>query len=92
MTGQSLGVVFRSSVPASPEAFLGKRLEVGFVALGRSMVVGKVDGGWEGRWWLWQFIIYTWNPNGAPCFCWKLGFVLRGLTFKNRGHWGSRSF
>ena len=32
--------------------------------------------------------IYTWNPND-PCFDWK-GPCFGGLTFKNRGHWGSR--
>ena len=37
-----------------------------------------------------QYHIYTWNPNGAPCFDWSLGLVLGGWTFKNRGHWGSR--
>ena len=26
--------------------------------------------------------IYTWNPNGAPCFDWNCGLVLQGLTFK----------
>ena len=32
--------------------------------------------------------IHTWNPNDLY-FCWKRpGFG--GLTFKNRGHWGSR--
>ena len=33
--------------------------------------------------------IFTWNPND-PCFDGSLGFLLEGLTFKNRGHWGSR--
>ena len=32
--------------------------------------------------------IYTWNPND-PCFDWK-GPCFGGLTFKSRGHWGSR--
>ena len=32
--------------------------------------------------------IYTWNPNG-PCFDWKRP-CFEGLTFKNRGQWGSR--
>ena len=32
----------------------------------------------------------TWNPNRAPCFGWRVDLVLGGLTFKNRGHWGSR--
>ena len=34
--------------------------------------------------------IYRLNPNGAPCFTWKLRLVLRAWNFKNRGHWGSR--
>ena len=29
------------------------------------------------------------NPND-PCFDWIFGLVLMGLTFKNRGHLGSR--
>ena len=32
--------------------------------------------------------IYTWNPND-PCFDWKSP-CFGGLTFKNRGHLGSR--
>ena len=32
--------------------------------------------------------IYTWNPND-PCFDWKRP-CFGGLTFKNRGHLGSR--
>ena len=32
--------------------------------------------------------LYTWNPNGAPCFGWSLGLVFGGLTFKNRGKIG----
>ena len=32
--------------------------------------------------------IYTWNPND-PCFDWKKP-CFGGLTFKNRGHLGSR--
>ena len=32
--------------------------------------------------------MYTWNPND-PCFDWKRPCV-GGLTFKNRGHLGSR--
>ena len=32
--------------------------------------------------------IYTWNPN-EPCFDWKRP-CFGGLTFKNRGHLGSR--
>ena len=32
--------------------------------------------------------IYTWNPND-PCFDWKRP-CFGGLTFKNRGHVGSR--
>ena len=28
-----------------------------------------------------------WGPG---CFDWNFGLVLGGLTFKNRGHWGSR--
>ena len=24
--------------------------------------------------------VYTWNPNGAPCFDWNFGLVLRGLA------------
>ena len=31
---------------------------------------------------------YTWNPND-PCFGWKRP-CFGGLTFKNKGHWGSR--
>ena len=31
------------------------------------------------------YIIYTWNPNGAPCFDWNFGLVLEGSTTKNRG-------
>ena len=31
---------------------------------------------------------YTWNPND-PCFDWKSP-CFGGLTFKNRGHLGSR--
>ena len=33
-------------------------------------------------------ILASWNPN-APCFGWKRP-CFGGLTFKNRGHWGSR--
>ena len=33
-------------------------------------------------------IATTWNPND-PCFDWKRP-CFRGLTLKNRGHWGSR--
>ena len=33
--------------------------------------------------------LYTWSPND-PCFGWSFGLVLGGLTFKNRGDWGSR--
>ena len=32
----------------------------------------------------------TWNPNGAPCFDGKGPCFWGGLTFKNRGHLGSR--
>ena len=35
----------------------------------------------------WKFI-YTWNPND-PCFDWKRP-CFGGMTFKNRGHLGSR--
>ena len=31
----------------------------------------------------------TWNPNGAPCFGLKGPCFVR-LTFKNKGHLGSR--
>ena len=34
------------------------------------------------------FAMYTWNPND-PCFDWK-GPCFEGLTFKNRGHLGSK--
>ena len=34
------------------------------------------------------YIIHTWNPND-PCFDWKRP-CFGGLTFKNRGHLGSR--
>ena len=35
---------------------------------------------------LYIYILYTWNPNGAPCFDWKFGLVLGGKDpFKNRG-------
>ena len=33
--------------------------------------------------------IFTWNPNGAPCFEWK-GPSFRGLKPQNRGQTGSR--
>ena len=35
--------------------------------------------------------IHTWNPND-PCFDWKRPFFGGGLTFKNRGHLGSRIY
>ncbi len=53
------------------------------------------------EWWSWEvwnacslpcirelYLLYAWNPNGAPCFAWK-GSCFGGLTFKNRGHLGS---
>ena len=30
------------------------------------------------------------EPFDDPSFGWSFGLVLRGLTFKHRGHWGSR--
>ena len=42
----------------------------------------------EKRLWLYTYTVYTWNRND-PCFDWKRP-CFGGLTFKNRGHLGSR--
>ncbi len=31
--------------------------------------------------------IYTWNPNGAPCFDWSSGLVLEGWPPKMKVNW-----
>ena len=54
----------------------------------REQSVGHEKNFLLGQWQLFG-INYTWNPNGAPCFGWKRP-CFGGLTFKNRGHWGSR--
>ena len=38
----------------------------------------------------WVISMYTWNPNGAPCFWLEFRPYFGGLTFKNRCHLGSR--
>ena len=43
---------------------------------------------YDATWVLDQWLIYTWNPTD-PCFGWKRP-CFGGLTFKSRGHWGSR--
>ena len=30
------------------------------------------------------FYIYTWNPNGAPCFDWKRGLSFGGFKLQNK--------
>ena len=36
-----------------------------------------------------KLLLYL-EPFDDPCFGWRFGLVLGGLTLKNRGHWGSR--
>ena len=58
--------------------------EISFQLHYENQVVGKVSVNQ-----VQQKTMGTWNPNGAPCFGLKSP-CFAGLTFKNRGHLGSR--
>ena len=67
-------------------SFLSSRYaSIIFVPTWKSLKPDSVKGSWNKSL---LSPLYTWNPND-PCFGWK-GPCFGGLTFKNRGHWGSR--